>query len=51
MAMRRGKHTSSVLKALGTSNGSATAAPAARPKLSTEEIIPNQFPGLEEEEE
>jgi acetolactate synthase-1/3 small subunit len=50
MAMRRGKHTSRVLKALGTPNGSAdTVAPP--PKLSKDEIIPNQFPGLEEEEE
>jgi acetolactate synthase-1/3 small subunit len=51
MAMRRGVHTSAVLKALGTPNGSATASPAPRPKLSKDEIIPNQFPGLEEEEE
>jgi len=28
MAMRRGKHTSRVLKALGTANGDATAKPA-----------------------
>src|SRR5450631_4367194 len=51
MAMRRGKHTSAVLKALGTPNGSAHASPTPRPKLSKHEIIPNEFPGLEEEEE
>ena len=51
MAMRRGVHTSAVLKALGNPNGSATTSPASHPKLSKEEIIPNQFAGLEEEEE
>jgi hypothetical protein len=59
MAMRRGVHTSAVLKALGTPNGATKAgAPGlasetwdSRPKLSKGEIIPNQFPGLEEEEE
>jgi acetolactate synthase I/III small subunit len=50
MAMRRGKHTSRVLKALGT----PTTAPngtAGTPELSTAEIIPNQFPEVHEEEE
>ena len=51
MAMRRGKHTNRVLKALGTPNGSATSSPIPRPNLSKNEIIPNEFPGLEEEEE
>jgi acetolactate synthase I/III small subunit len=51
MAMRRGKHTSRVLKALGTPNGSSDTNTAPHPKLSKDEIIPNQFPGLEEEEE
>ena len=49
MAMRRGVHTSRVLKALGTPNGSSDLPP--RPKLSKSEIIPKEFPGLEEEEE
>jgi acetolactate synthase-1/3 small subunit len=51
MAMRRGVHTSRVLKALATPNGSPADKIARRPKLSKAEIIPNQFPGLEEEEE
>ena len=51
MAMRRGVHTSRVLKALATPNGSPADKIAQRPKLSKAEIIPNQFPGLEEEEE
>jgi acetolactate synthase-1/3 small subunit len=47
MAMRRGHHTSRVLKALGTTppaDDSATI-PA------TDEIIPNEFPDVHEEEE
>ena len=51
MAMRRGVHTSRVLKALATPNGAHKPKIAGRPKLSKAEIIPNQFPGLEEEEE
>ena len=47
MAMRRGVHTSRVLKALATPNGSHKPKLAPRPKLSKAEIIPNQFPGLE----
>jgi len=46
MAMRRGKHTSRVLQALGQANGSATKSkpgPGPKPKLSDEEIIPNEF--------
>ena len=42
MAMRRGHHTSRVLKALGTPNGEeATAAYAIRPE--PHEDLPNQF--------
>jgi acetolactate synthase-1/3 small subunit len=60
MAMRRGKHTSRVLKALGTPDG-ADEQPAAagldsetwdaKSELSPTEIIPNQFPEVHEEEE
>jgi acetolactate synthase-1/3 small subunit len=48
MAMRRGHHTSRVLKALGT-NPTGTAAPdfAAKP---AEDFIPNEFPEVHEEE-
>ena len=50
MAMRRGHHTSRVLKALGTPNGTQTGAPdfAAKP---TTDLIPNEFEDLHEEEE
>jgi acetolactate synthase-1/3 small subunit len=51
MAMRRGVHTSRVLEALATPNGAHKPKIAPRPKLSKDEIIPNEFPGLEEEEE
>jgi acetolactate synthase-1/3 small subunit len=47
--MRRGQHTSRVLKALGTPNGGSTGAEL--PKLASAEIIPNQFADLHEEEE
>jgi len=50
MAMRRGKHTSRVLKALGTPNAS-NEKPGAPDDLSVSEIIPNQFPEVHEEEE
>jgi Acetolactate synthase, small (regulatory) subunit len=40
MAMRRGHHTSRVLKALGTPNGSPE---AGIPVVPTSDIIPNQF--------
>jgi acetolactate synthase-1/3 small subunit len=46
MAMRRGHHTSRVLKALGT-NGS----PEAPNTTFTKEILPNEFHGVHEEEE
>jgi acetolactate synthase-1/3 small subunit len=48
MAMRRGHHTSRVLKALGnpTTNGAATLT-----KPSAAEIIPNEFPDVHEEED
>ena len=51
MAMRRGKHTSRVLKALGTPNGAPATKFAPSPDLSADEIIPNQFPDVHEEEE
>jgi acetolactate synthase-1/3 small subunit len=48
MAMRRGHHTSRVLKALGTSaNGNGAGAG----KLSAQEIIPNEFLDVHEEED
>ena len=45
MAMRRGHHTSRVLKALGTPNGSAPA-----PVPEAEELLPNEFEDVHEEE-
>lgn len=50
MAMRRGHHTSRVLKALGTprKSGPATAEYADKPKV---DLIPNEFEGVHEEEE
>ena len=50
MAMRRGHHTSRVLKALGTPNGDGTTGPdfAAKP---ASDLIPNQFEDVHEEEE
>jgi acetolactate synthase-1/3 small subunit len=48
MAMRRGKHTSRVMKALGGTNG-ASSAEIARP--TSDEIIPNVFEDVHEEEE
>ena len=50
MAMRRGKHTSRVLKALGTPSGVNNRL-AVPPDLSADEIIPNEFPDVHEEEE
>ena len=47
MAMRRGHHTSRVLKALGTPNGDSPT--AVRPAVN--EIIPNEFEDVHEEEE
>ena len=55
MAMRRGKHTSRVLKALGDSGETAGPAPSTKlappPNLSKAEIIGNEFPNVHEEEE
>jgi acetolactate synthase-1/3 small subunit len=59
MAMRRGKHTSRVLKALGTNgpvqkvdNPDLLPEPwEPTPHVPTTEIIPNQFPDVHEEEE
>jgi acetolactate synthase-1/3 small subunit len=50
MAMRRGKHTSRVLKALGTPDGTNDKL-GPLSDLSPIEIIPNQFPEVHEEEE
>jgi acetolactate synthase-1/3 small subunit len=47
MAMRRGHHTSRVLKALGTSSGNGDVTP--RP--DNREILPNEFVDVHEEEE
>jgi hypothetical protein len=49
MAMRRGMHTGPVLKALGTPNGSSGKL-APPPNVSKDEIIPNEFPDVHEEE-
>jgi len=47
MAMRRGHHTSRVLKALGTKpDANGTTEP-----LTSSEILPNEFDDLNEEEE
>jgi acetolactate synthase-1/3 small subunit len=50
MAMRRGLHTSRVLKALGTVDG-AGASSSDDVRLSPEEILPNEFEDVHEEEE
>ena len=53
MAMRRGHHTSRVLKALGTPNLSPDpdpAAPAFPDKPEADEILPNEFDDVHEEE-
>jgi acetolactate synthase-1/3 small subunit len=47
MAMRRGHHTSRVLKALGTSRGEQ----GEIAKLDPSEILPNEFVDVHEEEE
>jgi len=51
MAMRRGQHTSRVLKALGTPNGSGAAEPDFPTKPAPNEFLENQFPEIHEEEE
>ena len=51
MAMRRGHHTSRVLKALGTPSVDDTNAPDYAAKPAAVEIIPNEFEELHEEEE
>ena len=51
MAMRRGHHTSRVLKALGTSPaGKGKAEPDYPDKPGEEEFLPNEFPDVHEEE-
>ena len=51
MAMRRGQHTSRVLKALGTPNGIGAAEPDFPTKPAPNEFLENQFPEIHEEEE
>jgi acetolactate synthase-1/3 small subunit len=51
MAMRRGVHTSRVLKALGTPNGGPADKIAPPPNLSEDEIIPAEFPEVHEDED
>jgi len=54
MAMRRGKHTSRVLQALGQANGIPSGKPAPKPKQtprpSATEVIPSEFPNLPDED-
>jgi len=53
MAMRRGKHTSRVLQALGQANGIASKpkpGPGPKPKPTAAEIIPSEFPNLPDED-
>jgi acetolactate synthase-1/3 small subunit len=50
MAMRRGHHTSRVLKALGTNGNEGAAVPDYDVKPSASEILPNQFEDVHEEE-
>jgi acetolactate synthase-1/3 small subunit len=47
MAMRRGHHTSPVLKALGTPQDE----PTFPSKLKAEDLVPNEFPDIPEEED
>lgn len=49
MAMRRGHHTGRVLKALGT-QGSAETLPDYEDKPASDEILPNEFEDVHEEE-
>jgi acetolactate synthase-1/3 small subunit len=51
MAMRRGHHTSRVLKALGTPKPEDETTWPSSVKPAAAEIIPNEFDGLHEEEE
>ncbi|MEO8870792.1 MAG: acetolactate synthase small subunit [Granulicella sp.] len=50
MAMRRGQHTSRVLKALGSPNRSEQNQAAFPEKLDADEILPNEFGDVHEEE-
>ncbi len=51
MAMRRGHHTSRVLKALGTSTISEQTEPLFNEKPEADEILPNEFEDVHEEEQ
>jgi len=50
MAMRRGHHTSRVLKALGTPGSGEAAEPTFLDRHEAGEILPNEFSGVHEEE-
>ena len=50
MAMRRGQHTSRVLRALGTAKH-PDAAPMFPIRPTTTDLLPNQFPNIHEEEQ
>lgn len=50
MAMRRGHHTSRVLKALGTNRPATASPPDFHNKPNSEEILPNEFEDVHEEE-
>jgi acetolactate synthase-1/3 small subunit len=50
MAMRRGHHTSRVLKALGTLTRTPQTEPAFADKLEADEILPNEFGDVHEED-
>ena len=47
MAMRRGHHTSRVLKALGTPDPTDTNQPALPEKPNTGEVLPTEFPDID----
>ncbi|MEO6803280.1 MAG: acetolactate synthase small subunit, partial [Granulicella sp.] len=51
MAMRRGQHTSRVLKALGSPNRSEQSEPAFHEKLDADEILPHEFGDVHAEED
>ncbi len=51
MAMRRGHHTSRVLQALGTTQQGTAPEPDYPTKPSAEEILPNEFEDVHEEEQ
>ena len=50
MAMRRGEHTSRVLAALGSKSQQLETATGYSSKLEADEILPNEFENVHEEE-